>query len=257
MPKSRNLKVLMPLPSFDFDPSEAAITWQVLKENGVDVVFATPDAKPAIADPRMLYGTGLSVFKRILMARQDAVAACLAMYEDANFKKPMPYKKVSETGFDGLVLPGGHAQGMRIYLEAPELQKVTSAFFAKKKPVAAICHGVVLAARSKRKDGKSVLHGRKTTALLKKQEMAAYNLTRLWLGTYYRTYPETTVQDEVIAALASPGDFLPGPTPDIRRDSPKDLKPGFTVVDGNYVSARWPGDVYNFAEGFLKLLRKR
>lgn len=256
MAKSRRPKVMMPLPSFDFDPSEAAITWQVLNDNGVDVFFATPDAKPAVADPRMLHGTGLSVFKRILMARQDAVDACLAMYQDTNFKKPLPYKKVSEAGFDGLVLPGGHAQGMRIYLEAPELHKVTSAFFAKKKPVAAICHGVVLAARSKRKDGKSVLFGRKTTALLKKQEMAAYNLTRLWLGTYYRTYTETTVQEEVTAALASPKDFLTGPTPDIRRDSAKNRKPGFTAVDGNYISARWPGDAYSFAYGFLQLLRK-
>ena len=256
MARTRKLKVLMPLPAFDFDPSEAAITWLLLKDNGAEVVFATPDAKPAVADPRMLYGTGLSVFNRILMARHDAVAACFAMYEDANFKKPMRYKKVSEAGFDGLVLPGGHAQGMRVYLEAPELQKLTTAFFAKKKPVAAICHGVVLAARAKRKDGKSVLFGRKTTALLKKQEMAAYNLTRLWLGTYYRTYPETTVQDEVTAALASEKDFLTGPTPDIRRDSPKNLKPGFTVVDGNYISARWPGDAYSFAQGFLKLLKK-
>lgn len=254
MAKNRKPKVLMPLPSFDFDPSEAAITWRVLKDNGVDVFFATPDAKPAVADPRMLFGTGLSVFKRILMARKDAVEACLAMYEDINFRKPVAYKKVSETGFDGLVLPGGHAQGMRIYLEAPELHKLTSAFFAKKKPVAAICHGVVLAARAKRKDGKSALFGRKTTALLKKQEMAAYNLTRLWLATYYRTYPETTVQDEVTAALASEKDFLTGPTPDIRRDSARNLKPGFTVVDGNYISARWPGDAYNFAHGFLRLL---
>ena len=256
MAKTRRHKVLMPLPSFDFDPSEAAITWQILKSNGVDVIFATPDGKPSVADPRMLHGTGLSVFKRILMARQDAVEACLTMYEDANFRKPVPYKKISETGFHGLVLPGGHAPGMRIYLEAPELHKLTSAFFSKKKPVAAICHGVVLAARAKRKDGKSVLFGRKTTALLKRQEMAAYNLTRLWLGTYYRTYPETTVQDEVTAALASPNDFLPGPTPDIRRDAPKNLKPGFTVVDGNYISARWPGDVYSFANGFLRLLRQ-
>lgn len=246
----------MPLPSYDFDPTEAAITWQVLKSKGVDVQFATPDGKPAQADARMLYGTGLSVFKRILMARADAVYACLAMYQDENFVNPIPYKKVKDAGFDGLVLPGGHAPGMRAYLEAPELQRLTSAFFAKKKPVGAICHGVVLAARSKRKDGKSVLYGKRTTALLKKQEMAAYNLTRLWLGNYYRTYPETTVQDEVTAALSSPKDFLAGPTPDIRRDKPEKMKRGFTVTDGNYISARWPGDAYNFAQGFIKLLRR-
>ena len=139
-------------------------------------------------------------------------------------------------------------------LEAAELQKLTATFFTKKKPVGAICHGVVLAARSKRKDGKSVLYGKKTTALLKKQEMTAYNLTRVWLGTYYRTYPETTVQDEVTAALASAADFHSGPTPGVTRDAPDKMKRGFTVTDGNYVSARWPGDAYNFANGFLKLL---
>jgi len=254
MAKAKQRKVLMPLPSYDFDPTEAAITWKVLTQEGVDVHFATPDGKPAMADARMLYGTGLTLFKKILMARQDAVDACLEMYEDRNFQKPVPYRKVKETGFDGLVLPGGHAPGMRTYLEAPELQKLTVAFFQKKKPVGAICHGVVLAARSKRKDGKSVLFGRKTTALLKKQEMAAFNLTRVWLGTYYRTYPDTTVEEEVTAALAKKSDFLHGPTPGVTRDAPDKMKRGFTVTDGNYISARWPGDAYNFARGFLKLL---
>jgi protease I len=247
-------RVLMPLPAYDFDPSEAALTWKILKENGADVHFATPEGKPAKADARMLYGTGLSVFKHILMARKDAVDACLEMYTDANFKKPLPYKKVKDAGFDGLVLPGGHAPGMRVYLESLALQNLTSVFFAKKKPVGAICHGVVLAARAKRKDGKSVLFGKKTTALLKKQEMAAYNLTRVWLGAYYRTYPETTVQDEVTAALAAEKDFLSGPTPGLTRDAPDKMKRGFTVTDGNYISARWPGDAYNFAKGFLKLI---
>jgi len=254
MAKAKKLKILMPLPSYDFDPTEAAISWQVLHQHGVTVHFATPEATPAIPDARMLKGTGLSVFKKILMARQDAVAACTAMLADGNFLKPLHYRNVSSKGFDGLILPGGHAPGMRVYLESRALQNLTVAFFEQKKPVGAICHGVVLAARAKRKDGKSVLYGRKTTALLRKQEMAAYNLTRLWLGTYYRTYPETTVQDEVTAALASPADFLTGPMPGIQRDSAENRKPGFTVVDGNYISARWPGDAYSFAYGFLKLL---
>jgi putative intracellular protease/amidase len=32
------------------------------------------------------------------------------------------------------------------------------------------------------------------------------------------------------------------------------LTRGFSVVDRNYVSARWPGDAYSFALAFLKLL---
>ncbi|EMO78537.1 hypothetical protein LEP1GSC127_2323 [Leptospira kirschneri str. 200801925] len=35
-------KVLIPLPSVDFDPSEASIPWKILKENGYEVFFCNP-----------------------------------------------------------------------------------------------------------------------------------------------------------------------------------------------------------------------
>ena len=124
--------------------------------------------------------------------------------------------------------------------------------FLARKSVGAICHGVVLAARSKAASGRSVLHGRKTTALLQRQELLAWNLTRGWLGDYYRTYPQT-VQAEVTEALASPEDFIAGPLP-LRRDTPDNPRPGFALRDGNYVSARWPGDAHRFAELFAAAL---
>ena len=37
------MNVLMPLPRTDFDPSEVAISWRVLRDAGHAVVFATPD----------------------------------------------------------------------------------------------------------------------------------------------------------------------------------------------------------------------
>ena len=77
-------------------------------------------------------------------------------------------------------------------------------------------------------------------------------MTRLWLGDYYRTYP-TTVQAEVTAALAAPSDFHAGPRVTLR-DSPNHLGRGFTVKDGNYLSARWPGDAYLFGRRFCALL---
>src|SRR5438045_8840077 len=53
------------------------------------------------------------------------------------------------SAFDALLLPGGHrARGMREYLESEILQRHVASFFDKEKPVAAICHGVLLAARS-------------------------------------------------------------------------------------------------------------
>ena len=155
--------------------------------------------------------------------------------------------------FEGILLPGGHAKGMREYLESQVLQNIVTLFFASQKPIGAICQGVVLVARSKKADGKSVLFGRKTTALLSSQELTAWNLTRLWLKDYYRTYSET-VEAEVKKNLASEEDFVKGPTP-FFRDSPDTLKNGFCLRDGNYLSARWPGDANKFGNEFLNMIR--
>ncbi len=40
------------------------------------------------------------------------------------------------------------------------------------------------------------------------------------------------------------------------RDTFDDDRPAFVVRDGNYVSARWPGDVHTFARAFAELLTK-
>ncbi len=244
--------ILMPVSSTDFDPSEASIAWKVLNDRGIAVTFATPDGKPGSADHRMVTGDGLGVWKRILMARKDAVAAYHEMTASPAFQKPLLYSEARASDFKGIILPGGHAPGMRPYLESQDLMKVIGDFMEAAKPVGAICHGVLLAARSKGQNGKSVLYGRKVTCLLRSQEMAAYRLTSLWLGNYYRTYPETTTQDEVTSFLKDPSDFSEGPTP-MFRDSEENRKPGFAVVDGNLITARWPGDGYTFAHGFLKV----
>ncbi len=244
--------VLIPLPAFDFDPTEAAVPWSVLVARGHEVVFATPHGLAAQADPRMVDGGGLGVWRSLLRADRHGRSAYAAMCQAPAFQHPIAYAQVHAQAFDGLVLPGGHAQGMRAYLESTELQRLVVTAFAQGKPVGAICHGVVLAARSRRANGRSVLHGHRTTALTRSLELSGWALTALWLGNYYRTYP-TTVQSEVMAALANPNDFLAGPTP-WRRDEPAHLEPGFTVRSGQYLSARWPGDAHRFATEFAAML---
>lgn len=244
--------VLMPLPHHDFDPTESGVPWRVLDSRGHRVVFATPDGQPAQADARMLTGEGLGPAKPALMADANGREAYAAMSHCEAFAKPLRHDQIDPSQYDALLLPGGHAPRMREYLESHLLQGIVSAMFAADKPVAAVCHGVVLVARSLGKDGLSVLHGRKTTALLELQEMLAWNVTRFWLGDYYRTYPQS-VQQEVTEALASPEDFVSGPAP-LFRDSPGKLDRGFVVRDGNYLSARWPGDVHRFAEEFAGML---
>ena len=54
-------RVLCLLPARDFDPSEAAVSWQVLTRAGHLVRFATPDGEPATADDIMLTGKGLDL----------------------------------------------------------------------------------------------------------------------------------------------------------------------------------------------------
>ena len=246
-------KILMPLPARDFDPTETGVPWRILTERGHELVFATPTGEPGEADPLMVTGKGLGPLAPFLRANADGRAAHAAMAASAAFRTPLPYAAIRAEDFDAILLPGGHAKGMRPYLESQVLQGHVAAFFASAKPVGAICHGVLLAARSKTPAGKSVLHSRKTTALTRQMEMTAWRLTALHLGDYYRTYP-VTVEDEVRAALKQPGDFAVGPPP-LLRDSLAHPERGFTVRDQNYLSARWPGDAHRFAMEFDDLLR--
>lgn len=245
------MNVFMPLPSIDFDPSEAAISWKVIRSFGHSVTFATPSGKQACGDQRMLTGKGLGIWRSLLMADENAFLAYGEMEKSAEFQHPISWSEAAAENFDGLLLPGGHAPGMIEYLESKELQAIVSSFFEKNQPVAAVCHGVILAARSKRADGKSVLYDKQTTSLLKGQELLAWLMTAMWLGSYYRTYPEL-VESEVRRSLKNSSQFVSGPNA-IRRDHPKALN-GFYVKDGNYISARWPGDVHTFATEFCKML---
>jgi putative intracellular protease/amidase len=283
-------KVLIPLPHRDFDPSEAAISWSVLKRLGHSMAFATPHGQPGRADDMMLTGEGLDIWGflpglkrlvaigRLMRANSDARNAHAAMEQDPAFKNPLPWRQVRCADFDGLLLPGGHrARGMREYLESEVLQKLVAEFFAAGLPIAAVCHGVLLAARSRTADGRSVLYGRRTTALtwtFERKGAQVGRIVRFWDPDYYRTYVDgpgqpagyMSVQQEVTRALARPEDFLdvPPDAPDYRRktggmvrDTADDDSPAFVVRDGNYVSARWPGDAHTFAKTFAAMLSER
>jgi protease I len=53
--------------------------------------------------------------------------------------------------------------------------------------------------------------------------------------------------------LTRPEDFITGPLP-LRRDSAARFTLGFTVRDGHYLSARWPGDAHRFASEFAAMI---
>lgn len=245
-------RVLIATSSVDCDPTEVAVVWQQLVRRDVVVSFATPDGRVPSCDPRMITGEGLGLWKGVLRADVRGRAAWDELVARGGAAQPIDFAALDADAFDAVMLPGGHAPGMRPYLESAELARFVATFAATGRPLAAICHGVIVAARAKTADGTSVLHGHRTTALLRRQERLAWQLTRRRLGDYYRTYP-TWVQDEVTAALAQPTQFVAGNS-GLWRDRPDNTGAGFVVRDGNYLSARWPGDAHRFAGELIEML---
>jgi putative intracellular protease/amidase len=247
--------ILMLLPASDYDPTESAVPWHALQQAGIEVLFATPDGKPAYADPRLV-SLGFGPADPLFMTRKADLQLYQQMSESAAFQKPLAYADVVAENFAGVVVPGGHAQGMRTMLESKRAQDIVLHFFQAVKPVAAVCHGVLLLARTLNpQTGRSVLYGRKTTALTAlNMELPAWLMTSPWLGRYYRTYPQT-VEAEVKAQLQRPQDFDPGPLFPVR-DSAANPQVGFTLRDGNYLSARWPGDCHRYARDLVALVQQ-
>jgi putative intracellular protease/amidase len=245
-------RVWIPLPDRDFDVTEVAVPWKLLTRAGYDVIFATErGAAPPECDPLLLKG--------VLFGKLGARPEPKLFYRDLKmspeFGRPWAWSDIDPADFHGLVLPGGHAPGMRQYLGSADLQAKVAAFWGLGRPVGAICHGVLVLSRAKDPaTGKSVLAGARTTCLPKYMERSAYLLTAWKLGTYYRTYPEY-VEDEVKGALADPKkQFVRGPRTLSKRGTNDDDRGAFVVEDGRYVSARWPGDAYLFTKKVIERL---
>jgi putative intracellular protease/amidase len=280
--------VLIPLPELDFDPTEVAVSWKALSDLGHEVRFATPTGRAARGDELMVTGRGLDPWGfipglsrvvgvgRALRADSLGRIAYAELVRSPAFQAPISWDDIDRDGVDGLLLPGGHrARGMRRYLESAVLHDVVVRSFRRGRPVAAVCHGVLLAARSiDPETGRSVLYGRQTTALTWSLERRAWQVARVsrfWDPGYYRTYREEpgqpagymSVQQEVTRALAHVSDFrnVDPDAPDAAlkasgraRDTMVNDRPAFVVQDDNYLSARWPGDVHTFAKRFAALL---
>jgi putative intracellular protease/amidase len=153
--------VLIPIPDRDFDPTEVAVSWRVLIRNGHRVVFATESGAAAVADDIMVSGRGLDIWSALpvlgaipllglaLRANKDGRDAYREMLQSAEFRHPVSWAQAKLDDVDALLLPGGHrARGMCSYIDSDILQRLVVDAFNRGMSVAAICHGVLLAARS-------------------------------------------------------------------------------------------------------------
>ncbi|MCX4579735.1 type 1 glutamine amidotransferase domain-containing protein [Streptomyces sp. NBC_01571] len=110
----------MPVPDRDADVTEVAVPWRILTDAGHEVVLATERAasRPA-ADPRLLTGVLLGQ----LGAAEEPRRYYQQLTEAAEFTATVSWEDVAVDDFDGLLLPGGHAPGMRQYLGSAALQR--------------------------------------------------------------------------------------------------------------------------------------
>ncbi len=207
-------------------------------QRGWQVSFTTENGQVAAADQRLLKGP---IFGP-LGAGPKGLEAYQAMTRDEAYRHPIPYSKIEPDLFDGLILPGGHAPGMKQFLESTVLQEKILEFSQQGKVIGAICHGVLAASRTvDPQTGKSILYGSKVTALTKDLEMTGFGLTFWLLGRRYRTYP-CYVADEVRQSLRSPDDFKTG----------KSMLAPFAYRNGRLVTARWPLDAMLFTKTFME-----
>jgi len=257
MQSAAPFRVICCLPDNGFDVSESAVPWEVLRKHNVIVDFATQEGVSPECDPLLLKGHWLFPF---IQAPADVQEIYSRLRQEPAFQKPKRWRDDSFdlTAYDGLLLPGGHAKGVRQLVECTVLRKKIEAFFVlveqQQRVCAAICHGVLALSRARHPAdvNRSLLYAHRSTCLPRYMENMACNLTWLVLGDYYRTYPNTTVEDELRAELKDADtQFQRGP---LNLFGNKSAESAFVVQDGNYLSARWPGDAQLLGELMLSKL---
>ena len=160
-----------------------------------------------------------------------------------SFANPLPTRRSTKARSTRCSCPAGMTKGCGLTSKTSELKSHVARFFAEENVVAAFCHGTLLAARSHVGE-RSVLWGRKTTGLTRRQELTAWWLTRATLGDYYRTYP-MPMADELVSLLRSPDDYDPGPGYPIPLARDSDEHPEDRVHRSRRqlpIRTRWPGD---------------
>ena len=199
--------VLIPIPDRDFDPTEVAVSWQVLRANGHRVVFATESGTPGVADDIMVTGRGLDFWSVLPLLNTITVVGrcCAPTKTPAALTGTCWPRRNTSTRLVGRKPPSTASTGCccRAAIAPAECALTSTATCCIASSLTpslvgrssgAICHGVLLAARSvDPATGHSVLYGHRTTAQTWTLERTAWRLsriTRFWDPDYYRTYTE-------------------------------------------------------------------
>ncbi|KAF8574202.1 class I glutamine amidotransferase-like protein [Ramaria rubella] len=251
------IKAIFCLPDYGFDPTEAAVPFELFHNAGWELFVATEHGSVAACDSRMMKG----LLSKLAGAKAPAKKAYGLMVNSSSFKTPLSWTSNDFTllAYDVLILPGGHDKGVKQIIESKYLKPHLVKFFpltlgvAPKKVCGAICHGVMVLAWTKDEEDKSLLYERRTTTLPLHLEKMAYYSTAFALGNYYRTYPGTYTAEAVQKCLKNPAQYEPGPW---NLSTSYDESAAHVVTDDGYISARWPGDALEWSRTILKAADK-
>jgi putative intracellular protease/amidase len=237
---------------YGFDPTELAVPVTEWIALGHVVVFATGNGAKPKCDQAVLNGIlggTIQVFpepRRLYLELEASSAA---------FAHPIAFSAIDAAQYDALFVVGGHAPGMNQMLSNELLHSKIRPFFDSDKPVASVCHGVLLLARM------GLLAHRKTTALPMYLEWPAWLATHYLagMGTYQlnTTWPHY-VEQEIKASMSSPSQFVLGPLDlfgHLFTPSREDYAHAFVYQDGNRLSGRYWGDAFLLAHRFAEMLQ--
>ncbi|HRD68548.1 MAG TPA: type 1 glutamine amidotransferase domain-containing protein [Legionella sp.] len=251
------MTVVINLPEYGFDPTEATVPWSFLKHANMAVQFATPKGLVAKADDRMIK-QGLGLLSPLLMTRKSVIDLYEEMIQSKEFLNPLPYEQIDTFAISAAVFPGGHGEGIKSMLESSILQKKIVECFKLNKVIGALCTGVLVVARSINPEtGKSVLFDKNTTAITAWMEQLSWRITYPWYKNYFRIYP-VSAQKEIEQLLQSPKQFHIGKWNYFPMQYTSHFySQQFVVIDGNYISGRWPGDCYKFGCELVSMVKRQ
>lgn len=139
---------------------EAALPWQVLRDAGYEVHFASPRGGTAPVDPDSL-------------DRDDPHNA--AFLDDAAASRAIrdtePLERVSASDYAGVFFPGGHGT-VWDFPDNPHINRIVSDIETRGGVIGAICHGPAALVGVKNHEGLRLVEGRRMAAFTDEEERA-------------------------------------------------------------------------------------
>jgi putative intracellular protease/amidase len=150
-----------------FFAGEALTPYERLDAAGVDVVVATPDGRPPVADP-------YEVDAVLVGGRRPSESVARRLSEINGFQRPADLSQLSDEQmgeFDAVFAPGGHGPMMDL-ADNSDVTRLLGTLHRKGATIAALGHGpAMLLSAPANSSGQWLFDGYRVTALTDEEEM--------------------------------------------------------------------------------------